>query len=112
VGYKGKRRVDGIQHEKIFSSTKFTPDENREFCVQWVTNIKIGIVDSKQENAHKIELPKNISYVKNKKGVICGYRANLLINGVRYDKTFQEGDDMESKLAKAIDYKNQVLNIK
>lgn len=112
VGYKGKRRLDGVQYEKIFSSTKFTLDQNREFCKQWTENMKRKIFDSKKENAHNMEIPKNISYLKNKKGVICGYRMNLLINGIRYDKSFQEGNDMKIKLAKAIEYKNQILNIK
>ena len=112
LGYRARRRTDGVCHEKMFASTKRTPEENKKLCEQWLADVKTGFVDEKQENSHHDELPKNISYLKNKKGIICGYRMNLLINGVRYDKTFQEGDDMKIKLERAIDYKNQVLNIK
>lgn len=111
IGYRARRRVDGVCHEKIYCSTKFTPEENKKLCEQWLANLKSGIIDEKKENSHNVEIPKNISYLKNKKGVICGYRMNLLINGIRYDKSFQEGNSMEEKLAKAIAYKNHVLNI-
>lgn len=110
VGYKGKRRENGVQHEKIFSSTKYSVEENFKMCNKWVLDIKNDIIDSKKENANNVNLPKNISQVKDKKGNICGYRAIVHINKVRHDRTFQEGDSMEDKLAKAIEYKNQILN--
>ncbi len=109
VGYRVKFRKNGKQYDKWFTKTKYTPEENLKSAKEWLENFKKDIPN---ETTKESKLPKNISYLKNRKGENAGYRVNILQKGIRYDKSFQDGDDMKEKLEKAIEYKNKILNAK
>lgn len=109
VGYRVKRREKGTLYEKWFTSAKFSVEENLKSSRIWLENFKNNIPN---ESTKASKLPKNISYLKkrNDKNITVGYRVNILKNGVRFDKSFQDGSDMNLKLEKAIKYKNSILN--
>ena len=110
VGYKIRRREQGKPHNKWFTPTKFTSKENLNSAKKWLENFKKNIPN---ESTKESKLPKNISYLKNKKGEKAGYRVNILQNGIRYDKSFQDCKyNMKEKLEKATEYKNNILNAK
>ena len=75
VGYRVKIRKNGKQYDKWFTKTKHTPDENFQLAKEWLDNFKN---DVENDSTKESNLPKNISYVKSKKGINTGYRVNIL----------------------------------
>jgi group I intron endonuclease len=114
IGYRIRRREQGITHQKYFVSKKNTPEDNLKLANTYIENLKKGIVDNNKYN--KIhDLPKNISFYRDKikKGDMRGYSVHIMKDGKKYLKTFSSLDKtMEQKLEMAIEYKNSVLNNK
>lgn len=113
VGYIARRKENGKQFQKYFTSTKFSPEENKLKAIQYINSIKNNKDDSDINKKYNKEnnLPKNINLAVNKNKKICGYTVHIMKEGKKYSKTFQKSYlSMEEKLQLAINYKNSVLN--
>jgi hypothetical protein len=107
VGYRVRRRQNGIVYGKNFGSSLYTVDENFKQANEYLEKIKLRIYEN-----YKLELHKGIYYFGN------GYRVNVLINGRKYDKTFSSKKvSMEKKFKYAEEWldnirKNTPINSK
>ncbi|CAH6421789.1 GIY-YIG family nuclease [uncultured virus] len=113
VGYRVKRREKGIQHQKFFTSTKYTTDENYQLAKTWL----IDLINNKLENIKynkESKLPSNIAYVKDRKGIkIIGYRVDIMKNNQKIMKSFQDQKlTLEEKFNKALEFKKSILESK
>lgn len=112
VGYMACRRQNGKLYKKIYSSTKFSPEQNKQKAVEYITYIKNHKNEKIYSKYNRSDnLPTNIIYRKNKSGVAVGFEVCIQKNGIKYVKTFANSkNSMEEKLQLAIKYKNSVIN--
>jgi hypothetical protein len=108
VGYKVRRREQGKSYNKWFTATDHSIEENLLLAQIWLIDFKSGNI---RLNTKETQLPENISYMKCKNGLTVGYRVNVLKDGIRSDRSFQNSiNTMKEKLNLAIQYKDQILN--
>ena len=69
VGYLVQRIDKGIKYTKCFSSSKNSLEKNLELAQLYIDNLKNNLENTKHADYNKNnDLPKNISYIKNKEG--------------------------------------------
>lgn len=110
IGYSVRRRLNGIQYSKMFTSTKNTNDVNLKLAKEWLYNLENDYPLGNKYNKKDL-LPKNISSIKdenNKK--IIGYRVDICKNGIKTSKSFQDkAIDLDTLMKNAIMFKNNML---
>jgi hypothetical protein len=107
VGYYVKRRERGIVHQKYFTSTKYTLDENYEKATEYLDSIKSGTFDKNPYNRTD-DLPTHITKIYNKSHTIhTGY----LVCYKKYNiyKRFTN-DNNDNNIIYAKEYLEKVLN--
>jgi group I intron endonuclease len=111
VGYTVNRKRKGINYRKYFTSTKNTLNKNLDLAKKFIEDIKKGKINNNNKYNRRTNLPQNIVYYKNKKGIIKGYTVYAMINGEKYCKQFIKSElSMEKKLQLALKYKKQLLD--
>lgn len=106
IGYKVCRMIDNKVYSKDFSQSDKTIEEKFKLANQWLEELKQG---SHREKTYDREnkLPKNISYEKNKKKEIVGYRVRI---GKKLYGTFSSSSlTMNKKLQLAIQCRDNAL---
>lgn len=115
VGYFARRRENGKVFQKYFTSTKFSLEQNLTKAREWISNISKTHQDSEIKYNKKDNLPINITAIKDStnKDVVIGYRFNIMINGKKITKSFQDKKaNLDYLLNKSIEFKNATLNAK
>ena len=112
VGYTARRRDKGTAYQKWFSSTKNTPEENKELAEEWLENFRKNGIVGKTDYNKESKLPKNICKIKGKhNGKHIGYKVCIIRNGKKTSKTFQDREIPLPKLLKqAIKFKDKCLS--
>ena len=109
IGYRARRRQQGVQYEKHFTSKKFTPEENRQKAIEFIQAIKNNAQNEYVKYNKEANLPKNISYIYDKNKVI-GYKVCIARNKKTTKRSFQSKDeDLDELLKKAIKCKEDIL---
>jgi hypothetical protein len=110
VGYTVRRREKGKHYQKWFTSQKNTPEENLESANKWIESLKNNTLDNNAYNKSN-KLPRNISYDRNNKKEIAGYKVTVMKDGIKSNRSFMNTNEtMEERLQKAIRYRDSVLN--
>ena len=111
VGYVARRKKNGHQYSKFFTSTKYTLEQNLEMAKKYISDLKSNNTPTNKYNRND-NLPLNITkcYSKsNKKHV--GYTFHKMINRVKYSKSFQDKSKLLTELLNAaIQYKKTIMN--
>lgn len=109
VGYRARRRNNGGQYEKCFSSTENTVEENKKLAQEWINNFRENDVIGEANYNKESKLPKNI-YKVNEKGNHVGYIVNITRNGKTTVKNFQSNDtSLDELLKKAVAFRDEFL---
>lgn len=108
VGYIACRKQNGKLYKKIYSSTKFTPDQNKQNAINFIESIKLNKNDNNFKKYNRNDnLPRNIILKTNRN---MGYEVCIQRNGIKYSKVFTNSKyTMEQNLQSAIEYKNSIL---
>jgi group I intron endonuclease len=112
VGYRIWRKDKGKSYSKLFTNTKFTPEENFKQATDYLNSLKNHeeiIIPQYNKTAN---LPKNITYHVDKRyrSEPYGYKVSIYNNGKSYNKTFCSLEmTMEEKFKLALEYKEELL---
>ena len=112
VGYIVQRRENGIVFRKYFTNSKNTPESNLELAEKWLNDIINNKINNDNINKYNKSnnLPNNIYQIIEKNKLI-GYKLNIVINGIKYTKSFQSINiPIQETLKKIIEYKESILN--
>ena len=115
VGYFARRRENGKVFQKYFTSKEFSLEQNLTKAREWIKNISESKIDSEIKYNKTSNLPTNINFIKDKKdkSLIIGYRVDILINGKKTIKSFQNKKaDLNDLLKLAIEFKEATINAK
>lgn len=115
VGYFARRRENGKVFHKYFTSKVFSLEQNLMKSREWIKNISKNKIDSEIKYNKENNLPTNINLIKDKKdkNLIIGYRVDIMINGKKITKSFQNKKaDLNILLTHAIEFKNATINAK
>jgi group I intron endonuclease len=113
TGYVARRRENGKVFQKMFAKKKYSLEENLTLAKQWIEIIKNNKTDTALKYNKSNDLPQNIGHIRDKvdKNLIIGYRVDILINGIKFMKSFQnKNGDMNELLDRAIKYRDSILN--
>lgn len=111
IGYRVKRRFNGKQYNKYFTSVEFSAEENLEKAKAYLEELKQGKIENHLYNK-AIDLPMNINYIRHKKTkAIIGYRVDILKNGKKITKSIQNAtESLDKLLEKALLIKKTILS--
>jgi len=110
VGYSARRRDKGKSYQKWFTSTKYTPIENRKLAKEWLENFRENGIIGETDYNKVSGLPKHICEIK-EKGKHVGYVVRFIKNDKTTTKRFQNNTiPLEELLEKAIKFKEDYLN--
>lgn len=115
VGYFARRRENGKVFQKYFTSKEFSLEQNLIKAREWIKNISENKIDSEIKYNKNNNLPTNINEIKDKKDktLIIGYRVDIMLNGKKTIKSFQNKKaDLNDLLNKAKEFKEVTLNAK
>ena len=115
VGYFARRRENGKVFQKYFTSKEFSLEQNLMKAREWIKNISENKIDSEIKYNKNNNLPTNINFIKDKKdkSLIIGYRVDIMLNGKKTIKSFQNKKaNLNDLLKKAIDFKEAIINAK
>ena len=110
VGYRVRRIIRKKEYIKVFSSTKFSPEENFLKAKKWLENFKENKENPDIPYNKKSALPKHI-FLRKKDGKPIGYEVHIIRNKKRYQKRWASSKEtMKEKLEKALQYRDMILN--
>lgn len=110
IGYKVRRKISGKEFTKWFTSSTYTPEENLEKCRKWLSKIKKDTINLDDLETKETHLPKNITFLKENEKIL-GYRVNIMKNGKKYDRSFQDSSfTMEEKMTQCMEFINSIKN--
>ncbi len=90
VGYRAKRKQNGIQYEKNFTKQCITLEENKKLALQYLNDVKNSNLDKYNSFNRVKNIPRNIYEEYDYKGKIIGYRFQIIYKKNKYIKVFTD----------------------
>ena len=102
VGYRVTRTQGGVSYDKMFSSSKYSLEENLQKAIEYLQDLKNNKVDDYTPRNKESKLPSQI-YKDHE-----GYRFQIKLEGTTYCKSFTDSAlSMDEKLKLAIQAKEE-----
>lgn len=115
IGYRARRREHDRYCEKHFTSKEFTPEENHQKALEFIEAVKNNSETEYVKYNKDTNLPKNISYVYDKKDKtkMVGYQVCIMREGKTTHKVFQSiTTSFDDLLKEAIEFVDAIENNK